>query len=233
MSGPSSKAKWLDISSLEMIIVLAVVTLYDFLLSTALSLPLALGRIALARLRNWDRIESNIEFVVPIAFLAALLILAVLRRDAWVRILAMVYLGWVTLRLIAKVTLVTYIIASRPQAGVGFLLRDTVILWVANILLFGAWYWIIDAGGPQVRHSGSGSRWDFVFPQRAAVHKGWEDWQPSFWDYVFLGYCGSTQFGLADTQVLSLRGKVLLMIQATLSVTIIVFIASIAITLTH
>ena len=229
MNESLSKSKRPDTYSLEMIIVLAIITLHDFLLSNTLSIPVALGRIALVRLISLDRVESSLEFIVPIVIFAAMLILWATERDIWVHRLAIVYLTWVTLRLVAKVSLVSIILASRPQLGVGVLLKDTIVLWIANILLFGVWYWIIDAGGPRVRREGPAQRFDFAFPQRAVSMPGWQNWQPRIWDYVFLGFCGSTQFGLADTLVLSMRAKFLLMLQAALSVTVIVFIASIAI----
>ena len=229
MNESASKPKRPDAYSLEMIIVLAIITLHDFLLSNTLSIPGALGRIALARLISLDRVASGLEFIVPIAILAAMLVLWFTESDQWVHTLAIVYLAWVTIHLTTKVALVSYILASRPQSGVGFLLKDTIVLWIANVLLFGAWYWIIDAGGPRLRREGPAQRFDFAFPQRVASLPGWQNWQPGFWDYVFLGFCGSTQFGLADTLVLSLRAKLLLMLQAALSLTVIVFIASIAI----
>ncbi len=229
MNESGSKSKRPDAYSLEMIIVLVIITLHDFLLSNTLSIPGALGHIELVKLISLDRVASSLEFIVPIAILAAMLILWFTEMDQWVHRLAIIYLAWVTVRLTAKVALVSYIIASRPQSGVGVLLKDTIVLWVANVLLFGAWYWIIDAGGPRLRREGPIQRFDFGFPQRVAALSGWQGWQPGFWDYVFLGFCGSTQFGLADTQVLSLRAKLLLMLQSALSVTVILFIASIAI----
>jgi len=229
MNESASKSKRPDTYSLEMIIVLAIITLHDFLLSNTLSIPGVLGRIALVKLISLDRVASSLEFIVPIVILATMLVLWFTESDQWVHTLAIVYLAWVTIRLTTKVALVSYVIASRPQSGVGVLLKDTVVLWIANVLLFGAWYWIIDAGGPRIRREGPAQRFDFAFPQRVASLPGWQNWQPGFWDYVFLGFCGSTQFGLADTLVLSLRAKLLLMLQAALSLTVIVFIASIAI----
>ncbi len=149
MNESASKSKRPDTYSLEMIIVLAIITLHDFLLSNTLSIPAALGRIALARLISLDRVVSSLEFIVPITIFAAMLILWFTEHDRWVYNLAIVYLAWVTLRLAAKISLVSYIIASRAQPGAGVLLKDTIILWVANVLLFGTWYWIIDAGGPR------------------------------------------------------------------------------------
>lgn len=219
----------LDINTFEMIFVVALITLHDFLLSDSLSLPLALQHSTLALARYWDKIVSGAEFYVPIIIFAAMIVLWLLGRNTWVHTIAIIFLSWVTLRLSAKVILVLLIIVSHPLKQAPGLLKDTIVLWFVNFLLFGVWYWIIDGGGPRERRTGNPKRFDFAFPQRAVTFLGWENWQPRFWDYVFLGFCGSTQFGLGDTPVLSLRGKFLLMIQATLSVAIIVFIASIAI----
>lgn len=223
--------KRLDRFSLEMIIILAIISLHDFLISDVLSLPLALQHSSLAYLRSLDRIVSSLEYIVPVLFFAALLVLFLFRRNAWERYVAMGYLGWVTLRLLIKIVLVIIIITSRPQNGVGVLLKDTFVLWIVNFVLFGTWYWIIDAGGPRARHDGPARRYDFAFPQRMLPLQGWEKWQPAFLDYLFLGFSSNTQFGLGDTQVLSMRGKLMIMLQITLSMIVVVFMASFAITL--
>ena len=99
------KPKRPDAYSLEMIIVLAIITLHDFLLSNTLSIPGALGRIALARLISLDRVASGLEFIVPIAILATMLVLWFTENDQLVHTLAIVYLAWVTIRLTTKVAL--------------------------------------------------------------------------------------------------------------------------------
>ncbi len=223
----------LDIVTFEMIVVVALITLHDFLLSNALSLPFVLKRSSLVQLRALDTIASSLEFLVPIVFFLAMFLLWIMGRNAWVRRIAIIFLAWVTLRLILKVALVVYIIISRPQSGVGVLLKDIIVMWLANFLLFGIWYWIIDGGGPDARRDGTVRRFDFGFPQRAAALPGWEGWQPGIWDYIYLGFSSSTQFGLGDSTALSIRAKILLMLQITLSIVVIVFIASIAITLIH
>ncbi len=223
----------LDAVTFEMIVVVALITLHDFLLSNALSLPLALRHSTLAQLRALDKVASGLEYILPILFFTIMLILWLARQNAWVRITAIVFLAWVTLQLIAKIGLVVDIIISRPQAGVGVLLRDIIVMWLANFLLFGIWYWIIDGGGPDARRDGTVRRFDFGFPQRLNAMPGWEGWQPGIWDYIYLGFSSSTQFGLGDTTALSVRAKLLLMVQVTLSIVVIVFIASIAITVIH
>jgi len=225
----------LDAPTLEMIVVVMLTTLHDFLLSDVLSLPLALRRGPLAQLRALDAVASGLELVVPIIIFVLMVGLWLLGRNAWVRRVAVLFLAWVTLRLVFKISLVLSIIVSRPQNGAGVLLRDTVVLWFVIFLLFGVWYWVIDGGGPDARRDGAAAdapgraqRFDFQFPQRAAALPGWADWRPGLWDYLFLGFSGSTQFGLSDTAVLSVRAKLLLTLQVTLSIAVIVFIASIA-----
>ncbi len=192
----------LDAYALEMIIVLALITLHDFLLSDVLSLPIALHRSTLVVVSSLDKVATSLEFLVPVILFTVMLVLWLTRRNDWERRVAIVYLGWVTLRMVIKIGLVIYIITSRPQSGVGVLLKDTIVLWIVNFVLFGAWYWIIDGGGPRARRDGTAQRYDFAFPQRALSLAGWEEWQPGFWDYVFLGFSSNTQFGLGDTQVL-------------------------------
>ena len=223
----------MDIVTLEMIVVVVLITFHDFLLSSALSLPLVLRHSTVARLRTLDTLVSNVEFLVPIAFFVVMVIMWLARKNEWVRRTAIVFLSWVTIRLVAKVALVVGIIISRPQTGVGVLLKDIIVMWLANFLLFGVWYWIIDGGGPDARRDGTVRRFDFGFPQRITALPGWEGWQPGIWDYVYLGFSSSTQFGLGDTTALSVRAKLLLILQVTLSIVVIVFIASIAITLIH
>jgi hypothetical protein len=230
MNEPLNSSKRLDMYSFEMIIALGVISLHDFLLSNFVSLPLVLHRSTLVTLSSLEKVATGVEYIVPILAFTILLILWLTRRNIWERRVAMLYLGWVTLRMVIKIGLVILIVFSRPQTGVGVLLKDTIVLWVVNFVLFGVWYWIIDGGGPRARRDGLTKRFDFAFPQQAVALTGWQDWRAGFWDYVFLGFSSNTQFGLGDTQVLSLRAKFLLMLQITLSMAVIVFMASIAIT---
>jgi hypothetical protein len=231
MNESMSSSRRLDVYSFEMILALALITLHDFLLSNFVSLPAALHHSNLLVLSSMDKVATSLEYLVPIVSFVILLVLWVTRKNVWERRVAMIYLGWVTLRMVIKIGLVIYIVSSRPQTVVGVLLKDTLVLWVANFVLFGVWYWIMDGGGPRARRNGLVNRYDFAFPQHAVHLTGWEDWHPGFWDYIFLGFSSNTQFGLGDTQVLSLRAKFLLMVQITLSMAVIVFMASIAITL--
>jgi hypothetical protein len=223
--------KSLDISGFEIILVLALITLPDLLLSSWVSLPLTLRRSPLAQLKNWFNAVSGLEYLVPAILFIAMLFFWFTRRNSLGRKMAFIYLMWVTLRLIIKIVLIIFIITSRPQSVEGVLLKDTFVLWMINFFLFGTWFWVIDGGGPRARRDGTAHRYDFAFPQRMLTMPGWQDWQPRYWDYIFLAFSSNTQFGLGDTQVLSLRAKVLSMLQITLSMAVIVFMATFAISL--
>src|SRR3712207_6103911 len=100
------------------------------------------------------------------------------------------------------------------------LLRDAALLWVINVATFAVWYWEVDGGGPAERHSGGNRSEDFLFPQANLGGKAARAWSPGFLDYLFLAFNTSTAFSPTDTAFLSRRTKVLMMVQALLSLVI-------------
>ena len=67
--------KRLDLSTFEMIFVVVLISLHDFLLSDALSLPFALRHSTLLQFRSWDRVMSGLEYLVPIIIFVAMILL--------------------------------------------------------------------------------------------------------------------------------------------------------------
>ncbi len=112
------------------------------------------------------------------------------------------------------------------------LLTSALLLWLANIVVFALWHWRLDGGGPVMRrcHIPYGSRW-FLFPQlqiesgeRKAM--GADRWSPSFIDYLFVAFNTSTAFSPTDTLVLSPWAKFLSMLQALISLMILVLLVA-------
>jgi uncharacterized membrane protein len=97
------------------------------------------------------------------------------------------------------------------------LLLDGVVIFVTNLLIFALWYWYIDSASTRFLDNTIDRRWDFRFPQRQASFPGYEDWQPRFWDYVFLAYTTSVAFSPADTLPLSHAAKALTMTQSIIA----------------
>jgi hypothetical protein len=115
------------------------------------------------------------------------------------------------------------------------LLISAGALWFTNVLVFALWYWHLDAGGPHQRDNASKYASDsFLFPQMTMnTHQLAECrqalWSPNFVDYLFLAFNASTALSPADTAVLSRWAKLLMMVQAIISLTVIAVLAARAI----
>jgi hypothetical protein len=106
------------------------------------------------------------------------------------------------------------------------LLWDAVLTWANNALTFGIWYWFLDQGGPDRRNSPEPERSDLAFPQQTADLPGWEDWRPGLIDYLFVSFNTSLAFSPTDTVILSVRAKILSMMQAGIAIIIIAMLAA-------
>jgi hypothetical protein len=108
------------------------------------------------------------------------------------------------------------------------LLRSAVALWLSNILVFAAWYWRLDAGGPHARDLlASHTEGAFLFPQM--LMKSEKAWRPGFVDYLFLAFNTSTAFSPTDVPVLSRWAKLLMMVQSAISLGTVAIVAARAI----
>jgi uncharacterized membrane protein len=136
-----------------------------------------------------------------------------------------------TIEMLVSVVLLIGALPARKESPTALLLSAGSI-WTTNILVFALWYWRLDAGGPHGREARLGhSEGSFLFPQmtlppdvRAATHQ--ETWSPNFLDYLFLAFNTSTAFSPTDTPVLSRWGKLLTMLQAIISLTVLVVLAA-------
>ena len=100
------------------------------------------------------------------------------------------------------------------------LLLSAIALWVSNVVVFAVWYWRLDAGGPFGRDLRPGhTEGSFLFPQMTwGPTKG--KWSPRFLDYLFLAFNTATAFSPTDVPVLGRWAKVLVMVEACISLAI-------------
>ncbi|MGC2398857.1 MAG: hypothetical protein WA510_03710, partial [Acidobacteriaceae bacterium] len=144
--------------------------------------------------------------------------------------LGFLLLGVVTAAMLWSVSL---LVRSLPahQLSPLMLLHAAAALWLTNILVFGCWYWRLDAGGPHARRLQTcHTKGDFLFPQmtlgphtQVAFNP---DWSPKFVDYLFLAFNTSTAFSPTDTAVLSRWAKGLMMIQSGISLATLALLAA-------
>jgi hypothetical protein len=138
--------------------------------------------------------------------------------------------GVVTLAMIFSLAL---LIAQAAEHTIGpeRLLSSAGVLWVSNILVFASWYWRLDAGGPHARaRTPSHTDGAFLFPQMTMLPDvklaaGEQYWVPRFVDYLFLAFNTSTAFSPTDVPVLSRWAKLVMMVQAMISLVVIALLA--------
>lgn len=139
-----------------------------------------------------------------------------------IRLLSLALLAVVTIGLIGGIVL---LIKSLPyNKDATSLLRSAVLLWCSNVLVFALWYWEVDGGGPHQRHLSGHQAADLMFPQQADGNKS--GWVPHFVDYIFVAFTGATALSPTDTYPLTRTAKMLMMIEACISLVIVVLLAA-------
>ncbi len=113
---------------------------------------------------------------------------------------------------------------SGPQ-----LLTVGIEAWVTNVLAFSIVYWDIDRGGPEERESGTAARPDWLFPQSGLPEEVAPGWRPGFVDYLFLAFSTATAFSATDVAPLTVRAKLLIMLESCISLAMLAIVASRAI----
>lgn len=175
---------------------------------------------------------------VTALFLVPSLVSAGLSKPKLLRLFGYINSSIISAFLIFSVFQLVRTLPSHAETA-GQLLKSAGALWLSNVLVFAVWYWRLDGGGPLER----GMRRDgipghlhsaFFFPQMQMDREmlattGYSNWEPKFIDYLFLAFNTSTALSPADTAALSRWSKVLMMLQAMISLVIIVLLAARAI----
>ena len=142
------------------------------------------------------------------------------------RVLGFIASGLITAALVFSLAALIAGLPAHREAPID-LLRSATALWVSNILVFAAWYWRLDAGGPHGRDRRAGhTEGAFLFPQMTLPHHTQRHWSPGFIDYLFLAFNTSTAFSPTDVPVISRWAKLLMMIQSLISLSTLAILAA-------
>ena len=152
-------------------------------------------------------------------------------HHTWNKISAYAMLATLTLFTIYAIIRLELALVNHVKENPARILTASMALWTANILTFAVWYWRTDAGGPHERDMRAEHRCGaFLFPQMTMdpelLDAGDRKWVPGFVDYLFLAFNTSTALSPCDTAPLSRWAKFLMMVQASISLTIIVLVAA-------
>lgn len=147
------------------------------------------------------------------------------RRSARVRAASQVLLALVALTNALSVGLLIHQITSGGKIPAVELLLGGGEIWFTNTIVFALWYWEYDRGGPSSRAQGLAHVPDLLFPQMTDPQLA-KDWEPIFFDYLFVSYTNSTAFSPTDTMPLSRWAKLLFMVQSAISLITVALIAA-------
>ncbi len=192
----------------------------------AAGLPFALPR-SLSVLPQW------IVAVIVAVLLVAAIVTHYIHKPYLNQVFGFSLLGLIT---IAQLYSLGTLIAALPKhtEPASRLLESAAVLWVTNMIVFAVWYWRLDAGGPNARDTRIAHvRGAFLFPQMSIIAPGAdgksiaevEKWRPQFVDYLAISFYTCTAFSPTDVPVLSRWAKMMMMIQAGMSLTTVALLA--------
>jgi len=198
-------------------------------LTNFLSKNLTVGQLTLSEALMPRQQLYNIWLVIIFLCLLAGVILWAVNHVRRLRLAIFLLIGLFTAQLFVAAVLIVVRLLQSTKVTVTTLIVDALVIFVTNILIFALWYWYIDSSQTRFLESATDRRWDFLFPQRQASFPGYENWQPNFWDYVFLAYTASVAFSPTDTLPLSRAAKILMTTQSIIALIAIVVVAGTAI----
>ena len=125
--------------------------------------------------------------------------------------------------LLALAGLVHAIMRGHADSGKS-LLVDALNIWATNVIIFSLWYWNLDK---KPGCSPAEADPDFVFTQQTLpIGVTRRVRAPGYIDYLFLAFTNATAFSPSDTFPLTPRAKVLMMLQALISLVTIALVAA-------
>lgn len=101
------------------------------------------------------------------------------------------------------------------------LLTGAMAIFITNIIMFGLWFWELDSPGLTGRHDHQNEH--FEFPQELNDKTNWE---PTFFDYLYVSLTNSTAFSPTDTLPLTHFAKSLMSAQALISLLTVVLVTA-------
>lgn len=120
--------------------------------------------------------------------------------------------------------LIRALINGHAGTDAGLILRDGGAIWLTNVLVFALWYWELDRGGPAARAHFVRPYPDFQFPQMENPTLAPPDWEPRFWDYLYVSFTNAIAFSPTDAMPLARWAKLTMLAQSLVSVSVVALV---------
>ncbi len=192
------------------------------LVQAQLALLVAIGLQVLARRIGTDVVPGSHFFIIATELVLAVLIALTVnfKRESgkgMYHVFAILLLGIISVANASGLIYVLHsLITQHGTVNGESLLASAVAIFMTNIIVFGLWYWEIDSPG-LTRTRWSRHDKDFQFTQQN-LKAEFPDWQPEFADYLFMSITNAVNFAPADTKPLTRQAKMLMALQALVSV---------------
>lgn len=145
-----------------------------------------------------------------------------LRRSAAILLIALISLAnIISLGLVVRSLFVGAAVSGRQ------LIASGLAIYLTNIIVFGLWYWELDSSGVQGQDT-SVVPVDFLFPQMTAGNTVTKEsnWDPTFFDYLYISVTNASAFSPTDTLPLTHRAKLLMTVQSLTSLLTVALVAA-------
>ena len=150
------------------------------------------------------------------------------RESKDLRLLAIVVIGVVAAVNTVALGELVHRLLGRGISDGRQLLGAAAGVWLTNVLVFGLAYWELDRGGPLGRAGArpAPAHPDLWFTQDGDAGAAPAGWRPVFADYLFVALTAATAFSPTDTLPLTPRAKLLMGLQALVSLLTIGLVAA-------
>lgn len=169
--------------------------------------------------------------MVVAAFLGALIVGDPGRIDKeshWLRVLTIVLIVLISADNAVEVgRLLASILSTKPfTEDANKLLVAGGVIWLSNVIAFSLWYWEADRGGAAARARGTTAKPAFIFPEMLNPQFVDEGWYPQFIDYFTLSFSAATAFSPTDVSAIRPWGKILMMLEETISLVVAILVVA-------
>jgi uncharacterized membrane protein len=133
---------------------------------------------------------------------------------------------------IATVWLIVELVDGAPDlSDASTLLMTGAAVWVDVNLTFALLYWELDGGGSAERLHHPRQYPDLAFPEHTSPHLAPPEWRPIFADHLYLGFTNALAFSPTDVMPLARWAKLMMAIQAMMSLVILSLVIANAVNL--
>jgi uncharacterized membrane protein len=141
------------------------------------------------------------------------------------RTIAVLLIGVISFANITSLWLVINGLLNGSDVAGKHLVTAAFAIFITNIISFSLWYWEIDSPGlTGVKKHDANPKFDF--PQMESKLQHCENWEPTYFDYLYMSVTNSTAFSPTDTMPLTHFTKALMSVQSLIALLTVVLVTA-------